>query len=207
MGEIYDKFVQFMQRNWAVWKGLRKKYCLPCDEKRVPVEPFDGSGTVLLSEVANFHLLAGIGPVELTQLLSSHVETLLQIIREHQGIVVQHSGGTALVYWHPRGPNRSDTELAVCAATKILVKCMSVPDVHIAIGTGLILGDFFGQKKQFQIRGPAVVLTENLMSFNRNRERSAILTQATISLLDENNKQFFLIGKLESGVEVYEIKV
>ena len=156
------------------------------------VSKFTGVGTVLLAGIANMAPLAErLAPEQLFSLLRTYQECVISTIKRHSAVVYMFAGDDVMAYWHPRHTNPSHAQLAFDTSRAILdgLPQPSVPSsvppyyVNIALGTGEMGGDFFGPRKQFQVIGMAVSVTDRISKVKRLQGSVVRMCQYTANML------------------------
>jgi class 3 adenylate cyclase len=173
---------------------------------RKPISPqkFSGEGTILISFFNRFDQVAITSrtPERLVELLKNHLATQLKIIENHSGIVLSFVGDSIIAFW----PN-VDSQYNFClqafeAAKKMLSNTDKVVDYQIVLGTGLIAGDFFGPRKQYQVVGEAMDVADQLSKFHFPAHRVILFTDSTKSQLNNLSVSFQTIGQLKNGSDI-----
>ena len=175
-------------------------------------ESFSGAGTVLSMSIQNIDMLTdNTQPYELVQILSEETNNVTKLIKKYHGTIVQQIGGQVLAYWKDLDSTSASikTELAFSAALSIMKMYSPSINIRIVLVSENIFADFFGPKRQFQMRGPAVALTEQLMIISKdnftNQRHLLLLSAQTVSRLKVDASQMRLIRHIQNGREFFEL--
>ena len=152
---------------------------------------FTGIGTVLRTGIPNLAANMAEQPPEIIlKDIRAHLDAVCILIERHSGTIVQFSGDSVLAFWHPN--TKPSHAQSAFHASKALLEYVSASSrnqesvlrIAIALGTGVLGGEFFGPTKQFQIVGAAVSIAKRLSEVKPLPESFIRMSQYTASIID-----------------------
>jgi len=156
------------------------------------IERFSGVGTVQTISISNIdELFENLKPENMITLLKEYLGHVLPIIKKYSGVTIRYEAHDVLAVWPPYHRNPSHAQLAFDASREILLTWpdfvtndgLKTCDMGIVLGSGEIIGDLFGPKKQFQIVGEAMAIIDHLSKSKNINGSFILMSQCTTELL------------------------
>jgi adenylate cyclase len=157
------------------------------------IEPFSGVGSVLMLDVTDFTSLASgeMSAVDLALVMNAHLEHVTATIAKHGGVIYLYIGDAVAAYWLDGEGQANHAERAVSAARDLLAHpCREdLPRgvkiaLDLSIGSGDLVGAYFGPIQQFQIVGAAYSIADRLARSSAERWSRFRSTQRSDSYLE-----------------------
>ncbi|MEK7151277.1 MAG: adenylate/guanylate cyclase domain-containing protein [Patescibacteria group bacterium] len=186
--------------------------------------------TILFSDIRGFTSISEkMSPEQLTSFMNRYLSAMAEVVFRHGGVVDKYIGDAVMAFW---GAPVADEKHALHGVLTALDMMSSLNEVNrknkelgepeINIGVGLNSGDVtvgnMGSERRFNytVLGDNVNLASRLEGLNKNYETNIIISQATLSMLDQDDIkkydiEFREIGDVqvkgkEIATKIYEIK-
>jgi class 3 adenylate cyclase len=176
--------------------------------------PFEGQGTVMLTDISNLSSVAGgMSPTELVVAMRKHLDFVINGIEQMGGCIESYAGSFVIAYWRQEvGPSNHaqlafDTACGLIASLRnssVINNGLSL-ELDVVLGTGEMAGGFLGPKMQFQVFGKAKAVADRISAQPRTGGSCVRLSQYTRDLL-ANSPVMTKIGSIaRDGFEDLEV--
>lgn len=187
--------------------------------------------TILFSDIRGFTTISEkMSPEQLTSFMNRYLSVMTEIVFNHGGVVDKYIGDAVMAFWGAPLADDKHALHGVLAALDMMAELKEVnrqnkelgePEIDIGIGlnSGAVTVGNMGSERRFNytVLGDNVNLASRLEGLNKTYGSNIIVSQATLSMLDQEDIKKYSIESREIGdvqvkgkeiaTKIYEIKI